>query len=293
MNLQQLRYVVATAEHRTMTDAARSLYIAQPALSRAIRDLERELGMTLFARSGRGVVVTAQGRRVVNLAREALGAVREIEALATHTQAPGGELRIAATPSLESGLAKHLLPVYTAEHREVRVQIVRCDGRDGVVNAIREQRADVGLTDLPVPTDLVSHPLERQEIVLISPPDWNLPTPVPMARLNGMKLILPAPGSSPRAEFEQIFSTHGVAPVAVPVATVESDEKGGWLSAVRSGQASLLWYRVMSEQALRAGLVVRSLEPSIRRIIAVVHARRRLPPAAQDFLTIAERRSAA
>ncbi|WP_344746769.1 LysR family transcriptional regulator [Streptosporangium vulgare] len=48
-----------------MTDAARSLYIAQPALSRAIRDLERELGMTLFARSGRGVVVTAQGRRVV------------------------------------------------------------------------------------------------------------------------------------------------------------------------------------------------------------------------------------
>ncbi|GAA3149959.1 LysR family transcriptional regulator [Nonomuraea salmonea] len=98
MNLQQLRYVVATAEHRTMTDAARSLYIAQPALSRAIRDLERELGMTLFARSGRGVVVTAQGRRVVKLAQEALDAVHEIEGLANQGTVTEAELRIAATP---------------------------------------------------------------------------------------------------------------------------------------------------------------------------------------------------
>jgi DNA-binding transcriptional LysR family regulator len=114
-----------------------------------------------------------------------------------------------------------------------------------------------------------------------------------MARLNGMKLILPPQGSSPRAEFEQIFSAYGVAPVTVQAAGVESDDKGGWLPVVRSGHASLLWYRVMSEQALRAGLVVRSLDPPIRRIIAVVHARRRLSPTAQDFLTIAERRSAA
>jgi Transcriptional regulator len=276
-----------------MTDAARSLYIAQPALSRAIRDLERELGMTLFARSGRGVVVTSQGCRVVELAREALGAVHEIESLATHSQSGGGELRIASTPTLEAGLAKLLLPAYTAEHRDVRVQVVRCDGREGVVAAIREQRADLGLTDLPVPTDLVSHPVERQEIVLISPPDWNLPNPVPMARLNGMRVILPAPGSSRREEFEQMFASHRVTPVPIPPVPAGPEDKGGLLSLVRSGQASLVGYRIMSEQAARAGLVVRALDPSLRRIIAVVHARRRLPAAAQDFLTIAERRSAA
>src|SRR5690606_37449848 len=101
MNLQQLRYVVATAEHRPMTDAAKSLYIAQPALSRAIRDLERELGVTLFARSGRGVVVTAHGHQVVKLAREALDAVREIELLDRQSAASSDDLRIAATPSLE------------------------------------------------------------------------------------------------------------------------------------------------------------------------------------------------
>jgi LysR family cyn operon transcriptional activator len=288
MNLQQLRYVVATAEHRTMTDAARSLYIAQPALSRAIRDLERELGMTLFARSGRGVVVTAQGRRVVKLAKEALDAVHEIEALATHTHSGSSELRIASPPSLEPGLAGRLLPAYVSEHPGVPVQIVRCDGRDGVVNAIREQRADLGLTDLPVPADLVSHPLERQEIVLISPPGLDLPESVTMIRLNGMRLVLPPPGSARRREFDQLLTTYGVRPVVA----AETDERGGWLTTVRSASASMLGYRGMSEQAVRAGLVVRSLDPPLRRIVALVHARRRLPGMAQDFLTVAESRSA-
>ncbi|MEU5861489.1 MULTISPECIES: LysR family transcriptional regulator [unclassified Nonomuraea] len=289
MNLQQLRYVVATAEHRTMTDAARSLYIAQPALSRAIRDLERELGMTLFARSGRGVVVTAQGRRVVKLAREALDAVHEIEGLANHAGMTDAELRIAATPSLEPGLAGRLLPAYAAEHPGVRVHIVRCDGRDGVVSAIRDQRADLGLTDLPVPTDLITHPLERQEIVLISPPGLDLPNPVPMGKLHGMRLALPARGSSRRRELDAMFGKYAVTPVVV----LETDERNGWLNAVRAGRASLLWYRGMADQAARAGLVVRSLEPAVRRVIAVVHARRRLPLIAQDFLSTAEKGTAA
>jgi DNA-binding transcriptional LysR family regulator len=289
MNLQQLRYVVATAEHRTMTDAARSLYIAQPALSRAIRDLERELGMTLFARSGRGVVVTAQGRRVVKLAREALGAVQEIEGLASQAASTEAELRIASTPSLEPGLAGRLLPAYTAEHPGVRVHIVRCDGRDAVVCAIREQRADLGLTDLPVPADLVTHPLERQEIVLISPPSLELPNPVPMGRLDGMRLALPARGSVRRRELDAMFGKYAVKPLVV----LETDERNGWLNAVRSGKASLLWYRGMAEQASRAGLVVRSLQPAVRRVIAIVHARRRLPLIAQDFLSTAERGTAA
>lgn len=272
-----------------MTDAARSLYIAQPALSRAIRDLERELGMTLFARSGRGVVVTAQGRRVVKLAREALDAVHEIEGLANHGGVTEAELRIASTPSLEPGLAGRLLPAYAAEHPGVRVHIVRCDGRDSVVSAIRDQRADLGLTDLPVPTDLITHPLERQEIVLISPPGLDLPNPVPMGKLHGMRLALPARGSMRRRELDAMFGKYSVSPVVV----LETDERNGWLNAVRTGQASLLWYRGLAEQASRAGLIVRSLEPAVRRVIAVVHARRRLPLIAQDFLATAEKGTAA
>lgn len=285
MNLQQLRYVVATAEHRTMTDAARSLYIAQPALSRAIRELERELGLTIFARSGRGVVVTAQGREVVKLAREALDAVDAIEALARQTGSPAADLRVAASPSAEPVLAGRLLPAYAARHPEIRVQIVRCDGREDVVQAVRERRADIGVTDLPVPVDLVSRPFDRQEIVLISPPAFELPDPVPVDRLNGMRLVLPTRGSAGRRELDRLFAVHGVRPVAA----VESDMRHGWPRAVREGAASLLWDRGIAEQAVRAGLVVRSLDPSPKKVLAVIHTRRRLPATAQSFLTLAER----
>ncbi|WP_283136947.1 LysR family transcriptional regulator [Rhizohabitans arisaemae] len=284
MNLQQLRYVVATAEHRTMTDAARSLFIAQPALSRAIRDLERELGLTLFARSGRGVLVTSAGRRVVKLAKQALDAIHEIEEFAQQSTRGGDELRIAATPSLEPGLAGRLLPAFISGHPGVRVHIVRCDGRDGVVTAIRDQRADLGFTDLPVPADLVSHPLERQEIVLVSPPGLDLPSPVPIHRLNGMRLALPAADHPRRREIDLVFARHGVRPVAA----VETNDRVGWLATVRSGLASLLWFRSIAEEATRVGLVVRSLDPPLRRVIAIVHARRRLPVAAQEFVDMAE-----
>lgn len=268
-----------------MTDAAKSLYIAQPALSRAIRDLERELGMTLFARSGRGVVVTPEGRKVVSLAREALGAVQQIAALANGSAGAGAELRIATTPALRPALSRLLVPRYNEEHPAVRVVPVPCEGRDAVVHAIRERRAELGFTELPVPPDLVGLPLERQEMVLIAAVDWNLPNPVPLSRLNGMKLILPPPGTPRRRELDRLLARHRV----VPALAAEPDARGGWVGAVRSGQAALLDHRGLAERAMRAGLAVRPLDPPLRKLIAIVHARRRLPTTAQDFLAVVER----
>src|SRR5690606_2609589 len=183
------------------------------------------------------------------------------------------------------GLAGRLLPAYPSEHPGVRVHLARCEGREADVSAIRDQRADPGLTDLPVPGGLLTHPLERQAIGLLSPPGLELPNPVPMGRLHGMRLALPARGSVRRRELDAMFGKFAVSPVVV----LETDERNGWLKAARTGQASLLWYRGMAEQAARAGLVVRSLEPAVRRVIAFVHARRRLPLIAQDFLATAEK----
>ena len=61
MNLRKLRYLVTTADEGTMTRAAEALHVAQPALSRAVRSLEREIGVTVFERKGRGVRVTRDG----------------------------------------------------------------------------------------------------------------------------------------------------------------------------------------------------------------------------------------
>ncbi|MER7547587.1 LysR family transcriptional regulator [Actinomadura sp.] len=283
MNLRQLRYVVATADHGTMTSAAQALYVAQPALSRAVRELERELGVELFARSGRGVVLTPVGEQVVRQARVALDAVEAIEGLSVaRADGRGAELRIAVTASLEPELTGRLVPRFARHQPAVRVRVVRCEDRDRVAAAVRAGRADLALTDLPVPGDMSAHPFEQREVVLVSPPALKVREPVPPAALDGMRLVLPARGTALRAEIDALLRRVG----AAPVAAVESDERGAWLGCVRAGMGSLLWYRNQIDDT--EGVAVRSFMPPITRMTGLVHAHRRLPPAARDFLTFAK-----
>ncbi|KAB2352171.1 LysR family transcriptional regulator [Actinomadura rudentiformis] len=286
MNLRQLRYVVATADHGTMTSAAQALYVAQPALSRAVRELERELGVELFARSGRGVVLTAVGEQVVRQARVALDAIDAIEGLSvSRANGRGSELRIASTSSLEPELTGRLIPRFARDQPAVRVRVIRCEGREQVAAAIRTGRADLALTDLPVPGDLAAHPFEQREVVLISPPALKVRDPVPLSALDGMRLVLPSRGSSRRAELDAMLERIG----ATPVVAVESDERGSWLGWVRSGMGSLLWYRNQIDDT--EGLVVRSFMPPLTKLIGLVHAHRQLPPVARDFLAFAKEAS--
>jgi DNA-binding transcriptional LysR family regulator len=64
MTLQQLRYVIAVADHGSMNEAAKALFISQPSLSGAVKELEKELGFELFLRTSRGIVVTPDARQV-------------------------------------------------------------------------------------------------------------------------------------------------------------------------------------------------------------------------------------
>ena len=61
MTLQQLKYVIVIADSGSVNSAAKNLYLSQPSLSSAVRDLEEEIGFELFHRSNRGVTITAEG----------------------------------------------------------------------------------------------------------------------------------------------------------------------------------------------------------------------------------------
>ena len=65
MTLQQLRYVTSIAETGTLSEAARRFYIAQPSLTASLRELEEELGLTIFRRTNRGAVLTPEAERLL------------------------------------------------------------------------------------------------------------------------------------------------------------------------------------------------------------------------------------
>ena len=73
MTLTQLRYIIAIADTGSMNEAAKSLFISQPSLSLAVKELEKEIGTRLFKRSNRGVSVTQEGMEFLSYARERLG----------------------------------------------------------------------------------------------------------------------------------------------------------------------------------------------------------------------------
>ncbi len=79
MTLQQLKYVVAVAAKGTISEAAKDLFLAQPSLTAAIRELEAELGITIFNRTNKGVVLTADGEEFLGYARQVIEQVHLID----------------------------------------------------------------------------------------------------------------------------------------------------------------------------------------------------------------------
>lgn len=79
MTLQQIRYVIAVANTNSMNEAAKNLFVSQPSLSSAIKELEEELQITIFARTNKGVVITQEGEEFLIYARQILEQVELLE----------------------------------------------------------------------------------------------------------------------------------------------------------------------------------------------------------------------
>ena len=79
MTILQLKYVITIANSKSLREAAGKLYISQPALSSAIRELEEELGIKLFERSNKGIFLTEQGKEFLSYSKEAVAQYKLIE----------------------------------------------------------------------------------------------------------------------------------------------------------------------------------------------------------------------
>ena len=79
MTLQQLRYIVTVAETGNITEAAKRLFISQPSLTNAIRELEKEMEITIFNRTNKGVAITYEGDTFLSYARQVLEQVGLLE----------------------------------------------------------------------------------------------------------------------------------------------------------------------------------------------------------------------
>jgi len=148
LEVRQLRYFVAVAEELHFGRAAGRLGMAQPPLSRAIRDLERQLGVKLLERTTRQVSPTAAGEVLLRDARTALEAVTAATRRARQAGSLSPRLRVALKADVDGGLLPQILDAYCADEAALAPELV-LGGFGEQPQALRDGRADVGLLLCP------------------------------------------------------------------------------------------------------------------------------------------------
>lgn len=140
-----LRILVAVAEHGSFSAAADALVLTQPAVSRQIGGLEKQLGVPLFRRAARGVTPTPAGSTAVELARSVLGRLDAMEAtMRTFAGLDAGHLRLAAFASANTYLVPEAIRRFHAEHPAVTITLQHVDPFH-VLEAVRQDQVDLAL----------------------------------------------------------------------------------------------------------------------------------------------------
>ena len=153
MNLRDLQYLVALAEHRHFGRAAEACFVSQPTLSTQIKKLEDELGVPLVERTPRKVLLTEVGRDIAIRARDVLSGVEQIRAVARRTLDPeSGTVRLGIFPTLGPYLLPHALPLVRAAFPKLELLLVE-EKSENLLRLLREGRLDAGILALPLHED--------------------------------------------------------------------------------------------------------------------------------------------
>jgi DNA-binding transcriptional LysR family regulator len=285
MERRQLEYFVAIVEHGGFTHAARSLRVAQPSLSRAITKLEHELGVPLFHRVGRNVVLSSAGEMLVDRARLVL---RDLDAMRAAARSIGagavGRVDIAATSSSALEPVTSIVAELREHHPGVIVSTSSALSAAEVIAMVLQGRCEVGVcgnAERPAGRGLVAHHLRDEEFLLVVPPGMLAsqgPTVTP-EQLRGMRFIVTKPATAVRALFDRLAATIGDMTVAAEVG-----DRSVVLPMVLKGIGAGLMPDGWADLARRAGAEVYHFSPPERLPQWLVHRRGQATAATQAFI---------
>lgn len=193
MNLRDLRYFLALADHKHFGRAAAASFVSQPTLSTQIRKLEEELGVALVERAPRRVMLTPVGRDIAERARRVIAEVDQMTQIARRSQDPeAGTVRLGLFPTLGPYLLPHV--VARLRKRFPRLELLLVEEKtDQILARLRDGRLDAGLLALPIHDDqLHVEPLFDEPFLLAVPQQHPLAThdTLKLADLDDQHLLL-------------------------------------------------------------------------------------------------------
>lgn len=175
--LRQMRFLVALADSLNFSQAAEACFVTQPTLSAGIKELEAILGVQLFERTKRSVLLTPVGAKVAERARRLLLDAGEITTLAdAHRNPFQGDLRLGAIPTIGPFLIPGALPEIRKTMPGIKL-FLREEMTEALISGLTAGRLDAIVIALPFDTGTLHiAPLFEDGYHLASPPDWPAPT---------------------------------------------------------------------------------------------------------------------
>lgn len=226
MEFRQLKYFVRIVELNSFSKAAQDLFIAQPALSNQISNLEKELNTQLLSRSVRGVIPTEAGK---TLYRHAQAIIRQIEHLKFEVENesanPRGSVSIGIPTSVSNVLASPLIAATQERYPEIKLQIVESlsghleelvsNGRIEMSLLFNSPLKDSQKSDKPTGFSLVKTPILEEELFLQTTAALSNKKTITLAAVAKLNFVLPGKSNATRQLIDLAFAKAGINPKVV------------------------------------------------------------------------------
>ncbi len=279
--------IVALAEEGSLTAAAGRLHTAQPALSRRLARLERDLGVVLFERGRHGAQPTPAGRAVVDAAGRAVAALAEVEHTARRAAAgEEGVLRVGTTPTLGADALPAALAGFRAAHPDVRLSLTASGNSPELRAAVASGALDLAVAVVPAALEdgLVVARRAPQVFVAVVPADDPAvgAGALTHAGLARRPIVALARGEGLRVVLESVFAARG----EEPAIAIEATEREMLIPFVAAGLGVTVVPRAFALQRSGTGTVVLPLKPAVQREVGVVLRRGRPDPLVAAFTAL-------
>jgi DNA-binding transcriptional LysR family regulator len=269
--LAQITAFVEVARRRSVSRAAETLFLTQPALSARVQGLERDLGARLFVRTSRGMKLTGAGEAFLPYAVRALDVLADGRMHVNALEGGGaGRLAIGAAPAVGTYVLPGLLKRFADSHPRVEVR-VRTGHSEEVLDLVLREQVDVGLVRSLLHRDISSTPLYEDRLILVVEPGHPFASSrrIRLDEIAGEQLILFDRTSSYHELTSALFRRAGVSPAGV----MELDNIDAAKKMIEQGFGVALLPHTSVVDELAAGrlteVAIQGAEPVRRKIVAI------------------------
>lgn len=288
ISIGQLQALVALAEDRSFSKAARRLYVTQPAVTQHVSNLSHEMGVQLVDVMNRRPVLTDAGTYLAERARTIVDAISALHAdMAEFKQAKRGLLRVGATLTIGTYLIPALLASFWRERPQIRAD-VRIANTNGIAHLLRTHELGLALVEGIITDDaIVTAPFLEDQLVLITGMNGPLHDRqrVRAAELAPVRFISREPGSGTRdLGYEALLRTGVRPPILLELPSSEAI-----IRAVEAGLGAAILSRFAVEREMRARTiqVLDITDLPLHRSLFIAAARgRTLSPLQREFARI-------